>query len=191
MSATLNSPPRLYRQLLGDAWPNLALSIRTLHEASLPLRATGIFRVTHGDSWLARLLARLARLPAAGEAVEVVLQVTMQGEHEKWLRTFAGRPLVSFQYPRTAGHLVERVGLAELYLAVSECDGALCLRTVGGALCWGRWRIPLPSWLRPSVTAWERPIAGNDQIEVDISISVPLLGRLISYSGLLICQESQ
>ena len=57
---------------------------------------------------MARTMARFARLPAAGKAVDVRLQVTAREEGEEWRRTFAGRHLVSMQSARGAGLLVER-----------------------------------------------------------------------------------
>src|SRR5262245_17141880 len=112
METILLSPSGLYPKLLGASWSDLDNAIQRLHDSNGTVRAVGVFQVRHGSSRLARTLARLARLPAAGEAVDVWLQVTAREKSEEWRRTFAGRPLVSMQsYPpdgRLDGVMVER-----------------------------------------------------------------------------------
>jgi Domain of unknown function (DUF4166) len=130
-------------------------------------------------------MARLARLPAAGEAVDVRLQVTVQEEGEEWRRTFAGHPMVSMQYDRGAGLLVERMGIMEIRFRLEVVGGALNYRLAGAALRFGSLRVPLPYRLSPRVTAWERAAGDMNQIHVSVNVTLPLLGRLIAYDGLL------
>src|SRR5262249_53305069 len=106
METILRSPSGLYPKLLGASWPELDVAIRRLHDSGRTVHAVGVFQVRHGASGLARTLARLARLPAAGEAVDVRLQVTAREEGEEWRRTFALHPLVSMQSDLGAGLLV-------------------------------------------------------------------------------------
>src|SRR5438105_3364605 len=107
METSLRSRSGLYPKLLGDSWGSLNDAVRWLHVAGAPVHAVGVFRVLRGDNWLARTLARLAQLPAAGEAVDVHLLVTARGDGEEWRRAFAGRPMVSLQSERPDGLLVE------------------------------------------------------------------------------------
>src|SRR5215467_13279019 len=162
METILRSPSRLYSKLLGASWPDLDVAIRRLHGSGGTVQAVGVFQVSHGSNWLARTLARLARLPAAGNAVDVRLQVTAQEEGEEWRRTFAGRPLVSMQSNRPDGRsngvMVERMGIVEMRLRLEVVGGALNYRTVSAALRLGSLRIPLPCWLSPYVTARERAV---------------------------------
>jgi len=143
-----------------------------------------VFQVRHGASGLARTLARLARLPAAGNAVDVRLQVTAQEEGEEWSRTFAGSLLVSMQSDRGAGLLVERMGIMEIRLRLEVAGGALNYQTASAALRLGFLRIPLPYWLSPHITAWERAVGDMNQIHVAVEANFPLLGRLIAYDGI-------
>jgi uncharacterized protein DUF4166 len=136
-------------------------------------------------------MARLARLPAEGEAVAVRLQVIAQEEVEEWRRTFAGRPLVSMQYDRGAGLLVERLGIVEMMLRLEVGGGALSYQTVGAVLRLGLLRVPLPYRLSPYVTAWERAVGDTNQIHVSVDVAMPLLGRLIAYDGILTQVEAQ
>jgi len=186
MDTTLRSASGLYPKILGASWPDLDVAIKRLHGYGGTVRAVGVFQVSHGSNGLARTLARLTRLPTAGNAVDVRLQVTAQEEGEEWRRTFAGRPLVSLQSSdRGVGVLVERMGIVEMWLRLEVDGGALNYQTVGAALRLGSLRVPLPRWLRPCVTAWERNVGYMNQIHVFVEVKFPLLGRLIAYSGML------
>lgn len=144
---------------------------------------------------MAPALARLAQLPAAGEAVDVRLQVTAREEGEEWRRTFAGHPLVSMQSNRPDGRLdgvmVERMGIVEMRLRLEVVGGALSFQTVSVALRLGSLHIPLPYWLSPRVTAWERAVDDRNQIHVSVNVTFPLLGRLIAYDGFLTQVEAR
>jgi hypothetical protein len=185
METNLRSCSGLYPKLLGRSWWTLDDAIRRLHASSAPVHAVGMFRVRQGSSWLARTLARLAQLPAAGEAVEVQLTVSARGDSEEWRRTFAGRPLVSLQSPRPEGLLAERMGPVEMRFRLQVVGGALAYQTTSAALCLGSLRVPLPPWFCPRVRALERAVGGGEQIDVSVEVHFPLLGRLITYEGKL------
>ena len=127
--------------------------------------------------------------------MDVRLQVTARGENEEWRRTFAGRPLVSMQSYRPDGRLdgvmVERMGIVEIRFRLAVVGGALNYHTMSAAVRLGSLHIPLPSWFSPCVTAWERAVADMNQINVSVDVAFPLLGRLISYEGMLSQIEAQ
>jgi hypothetical protein len=130
-------------------------------------------------------MALLARLPAAGEDVDVRLQVTAQDDVEEWRRTFAGRPLVSMQSARSAGLLAERLGIMEMLMRLEVVGGALSYQTVSAAMRLGFLRVPLPHRLSLHVTAWEKAVGLTNQVHVNVDVTLPLLGRLIAYDGIL------
>jgi hypothetical protein len=185
MDTILRSPSGLYPKLLGASWRDLDVAIRRLHDSGGTVHAAGVFQVRHGAGGLARTLARLARLPAAGNAVDVRLQVTAREEGEEWRRTFAGRPLVSMQSDQGVGLLVERMGIVDLRFRLEVAGGALNYQTVGAALRIGSLRVPLPYWLSPCVTACESTADDTNQIYVSVEVKFPSLGRLIAYNGML------
>ncbi|MGE0130772.1 MAG: DUF4166 domain-containing protein [Blastocatellales bacterium] len=182
---------RLYPKLLGASWCDLDVAVRRLHGSGRMVRAVGVFQVRHGSNSLARALARLARLPAAGEAVDVRLQVTAREEGEKWQRAFAGHPLVSMQSNLSGRLLVERIGVMELRFRLEVAGGALGYQTVSAALRLGSLRVPLPHLLSPCVTAWEKASDNMDQIHVSVDVTFPLIGRLIAYDGVMTQVEAQ
>jgi hypothetical protein len=175
----------LYPKLLGASWSDLGASIQRLHDSGAAVHAVGVFQVRHGSNSLARTLAWLARLPAAGEAVDIRLRITAREEGEEWRRTFAGHPLVSLQYDQGAGLLVERMGIVELRFGLEVAGGALNYQTVSAALRLGSLRIMLPAWLSPCVTASERADGNMNQIHVSVDVTFSLIGRLIAYDGML------
>lgn len=175
----------LYPKLLGESWDRLHSSVRRLHASVPPVQAVGVFQVRRGSNGLVRLLARLTRLPEAGEAVNVRLLVTARGDGEEWRRAFAGQPLVTLQSERLDGLLAERMGPIEMRFRLKVVDGALTYQTTRAALCLGPLRLPLPPWFSPRVTAWERPVGEGGHIEVSVQVHLPLLGCLITYGGRL------
>jgi len=187
----MNAPSKLYQKIIGASWPNLDVAVRRLHDSGETVRAVGVFRVRHGSNRLARALARLGRLPAAGEAVDVWLQVTAREGAEEWRRTFAGCPLVSSQSDRGVGLLVERMGIVETWFRLEAVGGALKYQTASVALRIGSLRVPLPYWLRPCFMAWENAVDDTNQIHVTVDVTLPLLGRLIAYDGILTLVEAQ
>ena len=195
METILRSPSGLYPKLLGSSWHDLDNEMQWFHGSGRTIHAVGVFQVRRGSNTLTRTLAQLARLPAAGEAVDVQLQVTTREENEEWRRTFAGRPLVSMQSYRPDGRLdgvmVERMGIVELRFRLEVVGGAINYHTVGAAVRFGSLHVPLPHWLSPCVTAWERAVGDMNQIHVSVNVTFPLLGRLISYEGLLTRVEAQ
>jgi hypothetical protein len=181
----------LYQKLLGECWSELDRTVQRLHASTMPVHAAGVFRVSAGSTWLARILARLMGLPRPAEAVDVRLVVTAQGDAEEWRRTFARQPLVSLQASRSDGLLLERMGRVETRFRLKVVDGALIYESVSAAFCLGRLRLRLPRWLSPRVTASERLAGEEEQLEVSVEVRLPLLGRLIAYEGRLTLIESR
>lgn len=183
MEPTPTLPAGLYAQIVGPSWHDLGDAVRRLHETGAGARATGTFRVRRGNHRLVRLLAMLARMPKAGDAVDMQLIVTPFGPGEEWRRSFGGHPMVSTQWKHADGLLAERMGPMEMRFALEVAGGALGYHTQRVALCLGRLRIPLPRWFAPTVTAWEKPTGDPNRVQVAVESRLPILGLLISYEG--------
>lgn len=186
MEQTLAPSSGLYAQILGDHWRDVAASVRHLHDAR-GIHAAGSFRVRRGNR-LARILAWLLCLPAEGDVVHLRLTVMPSPNREEWQRFFAETPFLTSQWAQ-GGCLVERVGLSETYLHLAALDGALHYRTRRVALRLGPWRLPVPRWLAPRVTASESPEGANVRVHVDVVL--PVIGLLIAYDGLLTSIETR
>jgi Domain of unknown function (DUF4166) len=183
MQTIRGSPIALYRQLLGASWDELGEAVRRLHGEEETVRAAGVFRVWHGSNRLARMLVWLGGLPAAGESVDTQLTVAPRELGEEWKRTFAGRPMTSFQWGRPDGLLAERMGPLELCFRLEVCGGALVYHSAGAALRLGPLVFPLPRWCAPRISARETPLDGRDRTLVSVEARAPLLGLMIAYEG--------
>jgi hypothetical protein len=173
----------LYAKLLGQHWDALPNSMRRLHSPAPFLSAAGSFTVTHARSWLVALAIRVFRLPPAGERMPLRLEVDATGSEQRWERTFDGRhTLVTYQYLLADGRLAERTGPLELTFHVDVENGVVVYRPAGLRLRLGRWRIPLPSFFGPRVTA-RLSADGASEMNVMVRIGAPLLGEMLTYGG--------
>jgi hypothetical protein len=128
-------------------------------------------------------------MPKAGEAVPMQLVVAPFAGGEDWRRSFGGHPLLSKQGDHPGGMLLERMGSMEMRFALAVENGALGYQSRRVTLCLAPFRIPLPRWLAPRVTAWERPGA-DGQVQVSVESRLPLVGLLISYEGVIVVDQN-
>ena len=182
-TATADCSGGLYPRLLGPAWNELAAPVRRLHSAQGSVERVGLFRVRRGERRLARFLAWLEKLPAAGEAVSTRLEITADSERETWRRDFAGTQMVTRQRESPAGVLAERFRYLEFRFRLCVIDHALCLHQVGVALCLGRLAVPLPRWLAPQIAARAWAKKNSATVQVAVRVDFPLAGLLIAYEG--------
>jgi hypothetical protein len=175
--------PVLYERLLGSAWLQVAEPIRSAHTTGSPVQGHGNFRIRHGEGHLARVLARLLRLPRAGDAIETRLVVASHGDGEQWLRRFGDRRLDTVQYEGD-GELVERIGVLEFRFRLDASGGSLLYRQHDVALVLGSLRLRLPAGWAPMVEAREDPAAAH-QVRVQVLVSIPAVGPVLAYDGII------
>ena len=181
-----SAPCDLYPRILGRAWNELAGAVRSAHMVGGEKR--GRFRVRHGESFVARRLARWSRLPRADDDARVVLRVRADGDGERWERHFGADALTTAQWA-SDGCLVERFDCWELRFALRVIDGALVYEQCGARLCLGPVRVPVPLVCAPRVRAREES-EGSDRVHVRVTVTLPCFGLLIAYDGHLAVEES-
>jgi len=181
MKALSRMAAGLYARLLGPHWCELAGVVQRLHSKG-GVRAAGLFRVRHGSTRLARFAARVMGLPSEGMNVDLRLIVTPSSRGERWRRYFAGRPFATRQ-SASEGMLIEQAGFGEMRLELGVREGSLHYQSRNVALRLGQFRVGLPRWLAPSVTALERPDV--DAVRVAVEVRLPFVGVLITYEGVL------
>ena len=81
------------------------------------------------------------------------------------------------QWPQGCWH--EKTGALQMRMAVDVIEGGWYWRPLGMKLH----GMPLPVWLFPRAHAYKR--IENGQYLFDVDFSVPLLGRILRYHGLL------
>ena len=135
-----------YRAALGIAFDTLDPEVQRAHLA--PLAAAGTFDVEHGSTWFAPLLARLLKLPAAGRAQPVSLDVRAEGNQLLWTRDI-GDVRLSTRQQAAGAHIVERAGLGTIVFALAVENGALVYAQVSFSVA----KVPLPRVVAPQVSA--------------------------------------
>jgi hypothetical protein len=168
----------LYPTLLGPAWSALPAVVRRLHQEG---RARGQVTIERGRSGPARALARLLGFPPAGENVPTLLAVERLGDEQVWSRSFGGHTMSSRQRRGAGGLLLERFGSLECRFRLRPTASGIDYDLVGAALVLGGLRLPLPRGLSPQGAATTR--AEGDAMGLDVSLTAPVLGRILRYHG--------
>ena len=175
---------------MGDSWFQVAEAVRRLHATDTITRAHGRFRIEHGRHHLARLIARLLRLPRPGAAAETKLIVTARAGGERWERTFDERCFETRQYESNRSELAERYRVLEFGFRLNVSDGSLIYIQHEVALVLGVGRVRLPTQWAPHIEAREDP-AGPTSVRVDVRVALPGIGQLIAYSGIIDVEETR
>ena len=174
----------LYRYVLGDAWETLAPQVKGMHAPGFT--AHGTLEVRHGRGAIARLLARLSGAPPEAEASAVSLDVVANDSGQTWTRAYGAQETVRVttkQWVRD-GLLVEAyAGLAVHFRIVPDASGAVVYEQVKTTIELGWLSVRLPSFFSPRARGRVGPGPAPDEAKVDVSVSAPLVGLLVSYSG--------
>jgi Domain of unknown function (DUF4166)/Saccharopine dehydrogenase NADP binding domain len=173
----------LYQKLLSDAWQTLPEPIRTMHDLTFAMTASGMAKVDRGTSLLSRMAAAIIRFPEAGAEIPVTVKFEVRNNQEIWQRTFAGR---SFSSVQSEGRglsdklLCERFGLLSFGMALVIRDDRLNL-VVRRWSCLG---IPLPFFLAPRGDAYEH--AEDGRFNFHVEIGHPFAGLIVRYRGWMV-----
>jgi hypothetical protein len=141
------------------------------------IRLSGTAKVERGRG-LGGLIAMIMRLPKSNQKADLVVTAWHFADQMVWSRSFDGRVFESI-FKKDDDFLVEQMGPLSLYLQPMCEGGRLVYRLIATQIG----PIALPRVLAPSMTAWESEKDGKYAFEV--SVSLPLLGRLVRYSGAL------
>ena len=180
----------LYIRIMGDSWFQVAEPVRSVHSTPAIMQAHGRLRIQHGRGYLARGLARMLGLPRPDAAAETQLTVTADPDGERWQRTFNGRGVTTRQYQSNGSKLAERYGVLEFRFRLEAPGGALLYIQQEAALMIGAVRLRLPGPLAPRVEAREDP-AGLNRVNVAVRVTLPWIGLLIAYEGLIAVEEAR
>lgn len=170
----------LFRRVLGADWECLPPAVRRLHGGELA-HARGVACVRGDLHWRARVVRAMAGLPSPADSVPLALEIRANAAGERWLRRFGQRPMRSTLAgsEQFANALEERLGPARFTFELGVVDARLHwiareVRVFG---------ISLPlRWFRGV-----RASCGGElgRYAFDIDVSLPLVGRLVAYSGWL------
>lgn len=171
--------PTLYQQALGDQFDRLPAVLREFHGRPDGGRGTGRFLIERGPGLIVRLMCAVARFPRPGTDVSMTLSVTVDRDCERWLREFDGRGLRSIQWAE-GDLLVEQAGPLRFAFRLSADESGMYFNFQRASL----WRIPLPGFLSPGLTAVA--VAEDAGWRADIRLSLPWGAPVLRYNGLVI-----
>ena len=171
----------LYPRAIGPAFDRLPEPIRALHET--PGRSLWRGRaMTEGASGpLAALAAWVIGFPKGQADCEAEVAIDADGERSIWRRRIGGHGFASIlSCPREGGRVSERFGPLSMDLRLTPEGERLIYRVDG----WRAGPIPLPRFLCPATDAFEE-VDAEGRFVFDVTITAPLLGRLVRYRGWL------
>ena len=161
-----------YKELLGEGWSRLSLGAVMAH--TVPVCASGTFSVRHGRGLVGRLIAQLLRLPPAGEAKRVRVELQAEGERVRWIRSFDDHTFETLQW-RSGDVLIEKVGSTQMIFRITEQVGSLVYKQIGA-----KWRgMPVPMTVSVAAVASD----SNNGWRVDVSVRAWPFGEICTYGG--------
>ncbi len=178
----------IFGAALGMSFGDLPTATQALHRPAPVTVWHGRGSADPGRNPFARAIARLFRLPQ-GERdvpVQVVIDQDETGA-EHWARIWPGDTMRSVMQRPGAGNgrIEEHFEPLSFILQLAGHAGGIDMTLTGGRL----WRIPLPRPILPRITATER--ANGTRHLFDVSIALPLVGRLVRYHGWLENEDAE
>ena len=176
-------PSEIVSRWFGERFTQLHPQLQQLHRNGGQLG--GEVEIAYGRGiagFMGRRLARKMGFPAAGRHR---LKVGIAHDHNSllWSRTFDDQPpLLSVFTPVGTvddGYWLESTGPLSMQLTVEIIEGGWYWRCLGIRLL----GLPVPRWLMPRTNACKTIEAGGYRFHVGVSL--PLLGTLVHYQGLL------
>jgi hypothetical protein len=170
------SQSSLYRRILGPRFELLPAVLKRFHDSPHGGRARGIFTVERGRGFLRHALGWLLGFPRAGIDLAVILEISVEGDCERWRREFPDRTVISTQWEHD--HLlIEQYGMNSFSSALT-IQGTELVYEFRQAWLAG---IPLPKWVSPRI---EGVVTGVEYgWWVVVRVFAPGLGEILHYKG--------
>jgi ParB-like chromosome segregation protein Spo0J len=167
----------LFPSRLGPEFAHLHPKLQWVHSgASRDLRGT--VTVQRGNSVIAKILGVLTSLPPTLENAPIRVQIDIEGEKQRWTRTYVGKHRMTSTLVRQGDCLVEQLGPASFTFRLVERAAGIDWRLEQVSMM----GIPLPaSWFQISA----RVDLQNGRYHFLIDSALRGLGRIVCYEGLL------
>jgi len=174
---------RLVKDWFGDEFSRLAPELQQLHLDGG--RLTGRVQVAYGNGLagvLGRRLAKKLNIPPAGDQA-LIVNISHHEDGLHWDRLFNNAKEMKSTFMPVGniknGYWLETTGPLQIKLTVEIKDGGWYWKNLSYKFL----GIPLPRWLFPQTEAYK--YIENGKYQFYVGFSIPFLGRLLSYGGLL------
>jgi len=170
----------VFQSALGDEFAQLPAPLKEAHLVTSYKTLTGTVDVQRGKNPLANLIAFIFGFPNSQENAPIEVTMDLQGEKELWTRTIGKSVFRSvLSKGQKPNEVFEKFGPIKFKITLNHKQGQLFYNLVSTQF----FGIPLPKFLTPKSDTHERSEDGKFIFDVDISL--PILGRLIKYTGKL------
>lgn len=181
-------PNVLVKNWFGDKFSNLHPLLQKLHTEGG--RLTGDVEIYYGKGLAGVIGSRLAKkmnLPCEGTH-QLVVSISHDNAGLHWGRCFDDQTLVKSLF-KPVGHIeqgywIETTGPLSMKLTVDINNGGWFWRCLKVNFL----GFPIPRWLIPKTNAYK--IIENGKYRFHVEFSLPIIGSLVSYQGLLRAENS-
>lgn len=177
-------PNKLVSNWFGDQFSNLHPLLQELHTTGG--RLTGNVEISYGKGIAGIIGSRLAKkmsFPEKGTH-QLTINISHDSNDLHWSRCFDEQTPVNSLFKPIGnidqGYWLESTGPLQMRLTVEIIDGGWFWRCLKVNFL----GLPIPRWLIPRANAYK--IIENGQYRFHVEFSLPLIGSLVSYHGLLI-----
>jgi hypothetical protein len=176
-------PNELVKNWFGDQFSDLHPLLQKLHTDGG--RLTGDFDISYGKGLAGIIGGRLAKkmnLPNEGFH-QLAVSISHDNDGLHWWRCFDDQTLVKSLF-KPVGHIeegywIETTGPLSMKLTVDINNGGWFWRCLKVSFL----GFPIPRWLIPHTNAYKIIEGGKYRFHVEFSL--PIIGSLVSYQGLL------
>lgn len=177
------SPKSVFPKALGNSFHDLPKELKDLHSVVDVRRWQGTASIVRGDSFFAKIAARVAGFPPAAENIHVEVEMRHEKGQEIWKRSFGKSSFKSYLKSGNdagSGVIYERFGLFRFQINLKVEDNRLTFPVVAGRFL----GIKVPAFLLPQSETFEY-VNEQKQACFDVKISLPIAGHVITYQGCL------
>lgn len=172
----------IFARAIGPAFNTLPAPIRALHETPGLSVWRGRAMTEGAANPLGAAVSAIVGFPKAQSDCPAEVSIDADGERSIWRRRIGGQAFRSvLSHPAAGGCVRERFGPISMDLELTPEGERLIYRVIG----WRFGPIPLPRALGPSTVAFEE-VDAEGRFVFDVTISVPLVGKVVRYRGWLV-----
>lgn len=173
----------MFQHILGAAFGELPPQVQRIHDSRPRKVYTGQCAVERGNGLIVRLMARIARLPATGNAVPVTVTIENSAGCERWKRRFGSHAMDSVLWQR-GGLLHERLGAVTLRFVLLATEREIHWQLRGARLL----VLPLPrAWFQRCAA---REFIDGERYGFEVNVELRGIGLLVRYRGWMTEHES-
>jgi hypothetical protein len=175
---TLKKPALFERILAGFA--EMPSAVRAAHVPEPARELAGEVDIEGAANPFGQAIAWFAGFPRSGTGVRAAVTIEREGNGEVWVRRFGRATFASRLSEPAPGKLAERFGPVTFDLDAKADAYGFSLAVAGARLG----ELPLPRFLTPKTEASSHADE-NGRYRFDVTITLPVLGRLVRYRGWL------